>query len=114
MGFNHAALGYSSATELANAFSADERWHVLGFADFCRDKKLINDMQTQDWTNFGKIYNGDGAVYGPKIKAAYDLKSKLLKLPRVPTIGPTTSGLSTALFLSDPKIEVETSLDAIE
>jgi len=113
MGFNHETLGYPSATELANAFSADERWHVLGFADFCRENSLIDDIQTMNWTNFGKIYNGDGAVYGPKIKAAYDLKSKLLKLPKVPSPGPTTSGLSTAPFLSAANIAVDTSPGAI-
>jgi hypothetical protein len=81
MGFNHQACGYSSASALADAFAVDERWHVLGFADFCESNSLIDEIQDKAWKRFGARYNGDGEVYGPKLKAAFDLKPKLLALP---------------------------------
>lgn len=88
MGFNHDACGYASATALADAFASSERWHVLGFADFCRDKKLIDEIKAQDWVAFGQRYNGDGNTYGPKIASAFALKDKLLALPRAAPGGP--------------------------
>jgi len=84
MGFNHAALGYANALDLATAFRADERWHVLGFADFCRDKGLIDEILNHDWQKFGGIYNGDGATYGPLIDAAFAKKEALAALPSHP------------------------------
>lgn len=84
MGFNAERCGYPSASAMADAFGQDERWQVLGFADFCRGEKLIKAIAAKDWNAFGQRYNGDGGVYGPKIKAAYDLKADLERLPRRP------------------------------
>ncbi len=112
MGFNCASCGYGSAAEMVDAFASDERWQVLGFADFCRTRKLIDAIQHQDWSGFGKLYNGDGAVYGPKIKAAYDLKERLLKLPRVPGDG-VAPGLASSGLPSPNVVQLETALEAI-
>jgi hypothetical protein len=84
MGFNHDALGYANALALATAFRADERWHVLGFADFCRENSLIDEIRNHQWIDFGQKYNGDGATYGPLLKAAFDKKGVLLALPKKP------------------------------
>ena len=84
MGFNHTACGYSSGSALADAFAADERWQVLGFADFCDANGLIDEIQDKAWKRFGARYNGDGEVYGPKLKNAFDLKPKLHALPTEP------------------------------
>ena len=77
MGFNHDVCGYPSATALFDAFAADQRWHVLGFFDFGQSKNLLDDIRKQRWTHFGAVYNGDGAIYGPKIADAFANKAKL-------------------------------------
>jgi hypothetical protein len=82
MGFNYAHCGYATATALFDAFGADIRWQVLGFFDFCNSKNLIGKIGNLDWNGFGDRYNGDGAIYGPKLKAAYDQKLALTALPR--------------------------------
>ncbi len=82
MGFNHDALGYDDARSLFTAFGQDLRWQVLGFFDFVKSKGLLRDIRDQVWNDFGTAYNGDGAVYGPKIKALFDLKAKFAALPR--------------------------------
>jgi len=97
MGFNHAVCGYSSAVALADAFGVDQRWQVLGFFDFCRSNSLIDEIQNRSWVAFGDKYNGDGAVYGPKLKAAFDTKPALLALPKIPN--PVTDAVvSVATF----------------
>jgi hypothetical protein len=85
MGFNHDAIGYDSATDLATAFREDERWHVLGFADFCRKNGLIDEVRDHRWLAFGAGYNGDGPTYGPLLEAAFDKKNALLALPKHPS-----------------------------
>ena len=42
MGFNNAICGYPSASAMAEAFGADQRWQVLGFYDFCKSNNLID------------------------------------------------------------------------
>jgi hypothetical protein len=81
MGFNHAICGYPSASAMAEAFGADQRWQVLGFYDFCKSNNLIDEVQNKQWNAFGEAYNGDGAVYGPKLKDAFNTKQALLALP---------------------------------
>jgi len=82
MGFNHDACGYATATAMFDAFAADPRWQVLGFFDFCRSNALMVDIRDHHWIDFGQRYNGDGAVYGPRLKEAYDLKPQFDALPR--------------------------------
>ena len=84
MGFNHAICGYPSASAMAEAFGADQRWQVLGFYDFCKSNNLIDEVQNKQWNAFGEAYNGDGAVYGPKLKDAFNTKQALLALPTTP------------------------------
>jgi hypothetical protein len=57
---------------------------VLGFFDFCKSNNLIDEIQNKQWVRFGERYNGAGAVYGPKLKAAFDVKRALLALPKKP------------------------------
>ena len=84
MGFNHALVGYDSAFDMVNAFARDLRWQVLGFFDFCKSSNLVDEIKDHDWVDFGNGYNGagGGAVYGPKLKAIYDLKKQFDALPR--------------------------------
>ncbi len=82
MGFNHAACGYKDAATLFTRFAADPRWQVLGFFDFCRTNGLVDEIRDRRWVDFGQRYNGDGAVYGPLLKAAFDQKPAFDALPR--------------------------------
>ncbi|MGZ2487157.1 hypothetical protein ACVITL_005742 [Rhizobium pisi] len=108
MGFNYDVCGFASAEQMVSAFSADERWQVLAFADFCRDKGLIEKIKTESWNDFGAIYNGNGPVYGPKIKAAFNLKANLEKLPRIPTAAAISTALPLPTFLFPHAAELET------
>ncbi|MFO1143403.1 MAG: N-acetylmuramidase domain-containing protein [Amaricoccus sp.] len=111
LGSNFDACGYASGAELVAAFASDERWQVLGFADFCRDKALIEVIRDRDWIRFGDRYNGDGKVYGPKIEAAFALKAALLALPRQPT-GGFAPGLADSGHPSQRSVQLPTSRQA--
>ena len=84
MGFNYGVCGYPSAAAMVEAFGADQRWQVLGFYDFSRSNSLIDEIRHKQWVAFGDKYNSHGAVYGPKLKAAFDTKQALLGLPKLP------------------------------
>jgi N-acetylmuramidase/Subtilase family len=77
MGFHFRDIGYASPREMYDAFQRDERSHVLGFFDFLRVKPapapgdLIEHMRERRWREFGQVYNGDGAAYGPLIERNY-------------------------------------------
>jgi hypothetical protein len=80
---NYKVLGYSTPKRMYDAFQLDERWHVLGFFDFCRVNGILNHLTAKRWTDFASKYNGPGnaTVYGQKIAAAY-AESSQLPLPR--------------------------------
>ena len=84
MGFNCGLIGYASAFDMVNAFARDLHWQVLGFFDFCRSAGLVDAIKAHDWVRFGDGYNGlgNGAIYGPKLTAIYDLKKPFDALPR--------------------------------
>lgn len=77
---NHRNLGYATPRAMYEAFQSDERWHVLGFFDFCRTRPaprpgdLIAYLRGQQWDLFARYYNGPGqvVVYGGKIGSAYE------------------------------------------
>lgn len=81
MGFNHALVGYGTASEMFRAFGRSERWQVLAFFDFCAEKDILGALRTQDWTRFATIYNGPGnaAAYAGKIADAHAGTLQLLK-----------------------------------
>jgi hypothetical protein len=76
----HPKLGYPSATEMYAAFQQSERWHVLGFFDFCASKPapnkgdLLTYMKTKDWRKVALYYNGAGQVdeYAQRFDRAYN------------------------------------------
>lgn len=84
---NYALIGYRSPREMYDAFQANERYHVLGFFDFCRQKEkakggLLPYLRAKDFHSFACYYNGPGQVdyYGGKIQKAYD-EARQLRLP---------------------------------
>jgi N-acetylmuramidase len=80
MGFNHALIGYRSASEMFRAFGRSERWQVCGFFDFCHAGKLIGTLAQQNWHGFATVYNGPGNAdaYAAKIAEAHAFAAKLL------------------------------------
>lgn len=74
MGFNSAAIGYSTVQEMFGNFSRDLRYQTLGLFDFLRGagstSKMIEALQARDYTRFASYYNGSGQapVYGAKIE----------------------------------------------
>lgn len=76
---NYALIGYRSPRDMYDAFQASERYHVLGFFDFCQQKEKANGgllpyLRARDFHSFARYYNGPGRVdyYGGKIQEAYD------------------------------------------
>jgi hypothetical protein len=70
MGFNSEKVGFATVQDMFEAFSTDERAHVLGLFDFIRsDHKMVRALRAGDTTSFAGIYNGPGQkdYYGEKI-----------------------------------------------
>jgi hypothetical protein len=80
-----AKLGYPNAVEMYAAFQASERWHVLGFFDFCASKPapgtgdLLTHMKNKDWRKVAHYYNGAGQVdeYAQRFERAYSAAAGL-------------------------------------
>jgi hypothetical protein len=85
LGSNHRLLGYATPRTMYDAFQADERWHVLGFIDYCRGRDapgrgdLIRHLAAHDWRSFARYYNGSGQVdyYGGRIGDHYALAGQI-------------------------------------
>jgi hypothetical protein len=77
---NYHLLGYETAKAMYDTFQRNERYHVLGFFDFCRYRKgpgkgdLLAYLRDHIWDRFAYYYNGPGQVtkYGGRIQNAYD------------------------------------------
>nr|WP_319516587.1 N-acetylmuramidase domain-containing protein [uncultured Cohaesibacter sp.] len=69
MGFNHKSAGFSSVIDLVNAISLGEQSHLVAFISFIKSLGLSDELQSKDWAEFAKAYNG--ASYK---KNKYDLK----------------------------------------
>ena len=75
LGSNFRAIGYDTVDAMFDAFSADERFQLLGFFNFVKnDQRQINALRAQDFVAFARIYNGPGQpdYYGGLIKGVYD------------------------------------------
>ncbi|MCB0063976.1 MAG: DUF3380 domain-containing protein, partial [Caldilineaceae bacterium] len=61
LGRNHARIGYATVQEMFNAFTADERNHILGLFDYIRtDANLVTALRNRDYVAFARGYNGIG------------------------------------------------------
>ncbi len=75
LGSNHRVIGYDTVDAMFDAFSADERFQLLGFFNFVKnDQRQVNALQANDFVAFARIYNGSGQPehYGGLIKGVYD------------------------------------------
>jgi len=70
---NYHRLGYDAPKDMYDAFQSDERYHVLGFMDFC-GTALLGKLQAQDWDDFAAGYNGEAnaEAYGQKLHDTYE------------------------------------------
>jgi hypothetical protein len=73
MGFNHARIGYASASEMYDAFQGAEGTHVRGFFAFAGGSG-IDALRNLDWRRFARLYNGSGLVdeYAPRMQRAFN------------------------------------------
>ncbi len=65
MGFNHKAVGFNSAREMAESFRRSGRSQIESIFAFIEAKKLTSALQNGDFERIAKVYNG------PKNIAAY-------------------------------------------
>ncbi len=74
MGFNHARVGFPSATKMFEALGNDEIYHIISFFNYLiSDKQLSEAIQAKDWRTIATLYNGPGAVdlYAARLEKAY-------------------------------------------
>jgi hypothetical protein len=70
---------------MCEAFQASERWHVLGFFDYCCKKsapkrgQLLTHIRDGNWQEFAHYYNGEGQIsaYSKAFTTAYTEACKL-------------------------------------
>lgn len=61
VGRNHERIGYPTVQDMFNAFSSNERAHILGLFDFIRtDPVMAQALRTGDYLTFATRYNGEG------------------------------------------------------
>ncbi len=86
MGFNYAAIGYDSVSEMFDNFSNDIRFHILGLFDFIRGagntSRMLQALQTGNFEQFASRYNGPGqaAKYGDWIDARFETFNQISNL----------------------------------
>lgn len=97
---NFRMLGYATPLAMYEAFQNSERYHVLGFVDFCARRYkaggMFKALREHDWRTFARGYNGAGQVevYAAKLLKAYNTAKEILggrqnKLEReTPPLGP--------------------------
>jgi hypothetical protein len=70
---NFHKIGYASPLDMFSAFQQDERFHILGFMDFC-GTFLLNKIKDGDWEGFAAGYNGSGnaEAYGDNLHDTFE------------------------------------------
>ena len=74
MGFNHASIGYPSATAMLEAFGS-EPVQIIAFINFILGRaSLASAVRNKDWREVARIYNGSGNVdhYASLLQGAYN------------------------------------------
>lgn len=73
MGFNHQVVGYASVQHMFEAFAASERAQVAGFFKFVSNKGAVPMLQSSNFKEFAKLYNGAkrAAIYEGRLRRAY-------------------------------------------
>lgn len=74
MGFNHARVGFPSASAMATAFARDFNYHIIAFFNYVlSDSTLLEAIRTKNWREIARLYNGSGLVdlYSARLEAEY-------------------------------------------
>ncbi len=75
MGYYWSRLGFGSAQAMVDAMNASEHNQISAFSKFvATDHNLLSAIQTKNWTNFAKFYNGQNYAanqYDTKLATAY-------------------------------------------
>lgn len=81
MGYNYELAGFPTLEAFVAAMSINEDQHLIAFANFVKNKGLVQYLQTRNWEKFAELYNGKGYKknkYDVKLAAAYQkFKSSL-------------------------------------
>lgn len=75
MGFNHAACGESSVTSFVKTMCESECKQLLLAGRFIRQGGMLPALQTKDWKEFARRYNGPAYAqnkYDEKLRSAYE------------------------------------------
>jgi hypothetical protein len=82
MGFHWELLGFASVDAFVASMYVSERMQLEAFVKFIQSQRgLLKAIQTQDWVNFARLYNGAGYAknqYDTKLAAEYTRAKKLL------------------------------------
>lgn len=83
MGFHWQTLGYRDVNDFVERMQCSERKQLEAFVAFIESQRgLLKAIQTQDWVNFARLYNGSNYAinqYDKKLAAAYT-RAKALAL----------------------------------
>ncbi|MGV1949302.1 N-acetylmuramidase domain-containing protein [Agrobacterium vitis] len=116
LGSNHDMVGYNSAKAMFDAMVLSELGEVCSFFDYCKSKKILDEVRDDEWEEFARGYNGDGqaAAYGQKIESCFHAAVQLpipssvgasaaITLPQTPVAGPVAAVVNppTATDASD-------------
>ena len=76
-GFNHNAVGFETAAELARFVSESEANQVEVWARFLEKNDMLKELRQRDWAGFARRYNGNRAAgtYGERLQLAFERAS---------------------------------------
>lgn len=60
MGFNHRAVGYTSARAMFDALGVSSLAQVRAMLDYCKSRGILGALRTGDFLTFARAYNGAG------------------------------------------------------
>lgn len=84
MGFNHHLCGYSSVTEMIEAYADDEENQLQGMVNFIRNAGLDDELRSHNWRGFARGYNGPNYAQGNyhiKLAESFQRWSKIKDTP---------------------------------
>ena len=73
LGQNFKACGFGSATAFVLDMAKSEARMLAAFEQFVRSNNILDDLQTKNWAEFARVYNGPGQVptYSKALADAY-------------------------------------------
>lgn len=75
MGFNHRLCGFDTVGEMVDYYKLGEYQQLSNFATFCKNRGLVDELQTRNWARFAFQYNGadyKANNYDVKLRRAYE------------------------------------------